>query len=121
MADELDVPIEDVVPMEGSTSRNDSLIWTDALLEYLINILVQQSRLLGMKSGGNLKPKVYKAIEDGRKELDSTIKKIKNKLKSTKAGYNVCKPILATSGLGWDPTNKCIGVDNEVWAVYIQV
>ncbi|KAF3790697.1 hypothetical protein EJ110_NYTH03082 [Nymphaea thermarum] len=49
--------------MEGtSNSRTDSLIWTDAQLEFLINLLVEQSRLPGMKSGANLKPKACKAI-----------------------------------------------------------
>ncbi|XP_031476575.1 uncharacterized protein LOC116248108 isoform X3 [Nymphaea colorata] len=107
----------------SSNSRNDSLIWSDAQLEYLIHLLVQQSRLPSMKSGGNLKGKAYKAI--GQKMMEKfgqefTTEKIKNKLKSTKADYNICKQILATSGFGWDPTNKCVDVDNEVWAVYIQ-
>ncbi|KAF3779783.1 hypothetical protein EJ110_NYTH35728 [Nymphaea thermarum] len=110
--------------MEGtSNSRNDSLVWTDAQLEYLINLLVQQSRLPGMKSGGNLKPKAYKAIEQRMIEQFGpgfTIEKIKNKLKITKANYNICKQILATSGFGWDPTNKCVEVENQVWADYIE-
>ncbi|KAF3776980.1 hypothetical protein EJ110_NYTH39800 [Nymphaea thermarum] len=106
-----------------SNSRTDSLIWTDAQLEFLINLLVEQSRLPGMKSGANLKSKAYKAIEQKMMEQFGpgfTVEKIKNKLKITKAYYNMCKQILATSGFGWDPTNKCVEVDNEVWAEYIQ-
>ncbi|KAF3789975.1 hypothetical protein EJ110_NYTH17399 [Nymphaea thermarum] len=112
------------VAMEGtSNTRTDSLIWTDAQLEFLINLLVQQSRLPGMKSGANLKPKAYKAIEQKMIEQFGpgfTVEKIKNKLKITKADYNMCKQILATSGFGWDPTNKCVVVENEVWAEYIK-
>ncbi|XP_031485758.1 uncharacterized protein At2g29880-like [Nymphaea colorata] len=76
-----------------------------------------------MKSGGNLKPKAYKAIEQKMIEKFGpgfTVEKIKNKLKITKADYNICKQILTTSGFGWNPTHKCVDVDNEVWAVYIQ-
>ncbi|KAF3776487.1 hypothetical protein EJ110_NYTH46714 [Nymphaea thermarum] len=76
-----------------------------------------------MKSGGNLKSKAYKAIERNMIDkfgADFTVEKIKNKLTSTKADFNVCKQILSTSGFGWDPTNKCVEVDNEVWAEYIQ-
>ncbi|KAF3771459.1 hypothetical protein EJ110_NYTH60341, partial [Nymphaea thermarum] len=112
------------IAMEGtSNSRNDSLVWTDAQLEYLINLLVQQSRLPGMKSGANLKPKAYKAIEQKMIEQFGpgfTVEKIKNKLKITKADYNICKQILATSGFGWDPTNKCVEVEHQVWADYIE-
>ncbi|KAF3787425.1 hypothetical protein EJ110_NYTH14930 [Nymphaea thermarum] len=111
------------VPMEGSSSRNDSLVWTDAQLDHLINLLVEQSRLPDMKSDANLKPKAYKAIERQMIELfgpEFKVEKIKNKLKSTKADYNVCRQILSTSGFGWDPTNQCVDVENEVWAEYIQ-
>ncbi|KAF3789150.1 hypothetical protein EJ110_NYTH07248 [Nymphaea thermarum] len=76
-----------------------------------------------MKSGGNLKSKAYKAIERNMIDnfgADFTVEKIKNKLKGTKADFNVCKQILSTSGFGWDPTNKCVEVENEFWAEYIE-
>ncbi|KAF3791121.1 hypothetical protein EJ110_NYTH14807 [Nymphaea thermarum] len=89
----------------------------------VLYLLFAQSRLPGMKSDANLKPKAYKAIEQKMIEQFGpgfTVEKIKNKLKITKADYNMCKQILATSGFGWDSTNKCVVVENEVWAEYIK-
>ncbi|XP_031494245.1 uncharacterized protein At2g29880-like [Nymphaea colorata] len=109
--------------MEGSSSRNDSLVWSDAQLDHLIELLVEQSRLPSMKSGANLKPKAYKVIERQMIEMfgpNFKVEKIKNKLKSTKADYNECRQILSTSGFGWDPINQCVDVENEVWVEYIQ-
>ncbi|KAF3788816.1 hypothetical protein EJ110_NYTH20337 [Nymphaea thermarum] len=86
--------------------------------------ITQQSRLPSMKSDGNLKEKAYKAIKQKMMEKFGskfTTEKIKNKLKSTKAYHNICEQILATSRFGWNPTNKCVDVDNEVWAFYIQL
>ncbi|KAF3788270.1 hypothetical protein EJ110_NYTH21252 [Nymphaea thermarum] len=72
-----------------------------------------------MKSGGN----AYTAIEKlmiERFSVEFTKDKIKNKLKYTKPNQTVMKEMLNTSGFGYDPINKCIQVDAQVWNDYIQ-
>ncbi|KAF3793531.1 hypothetical protein EJ110_NYTH09430 [Nymphaea thermarum] len=81
------------------------------------------SRIPDMKSGGGLKPKAYTAIEKlmiERFGVEFTKDKIKNKLKYTKPNLTVMKEMLNTSGFGYDPINKCIEVDAQVWNDYIQ-
>ncbi|KAF3784578.1 hypothetical protein EJ110_NYTH24130 [Nymphaea thermarum] len=83
----------------------------------------EQSRIPDMKSGGGLKPKAYTTIEKlmmERFSVEFTKDKIKNKLKYTKPNLTVMKEMLNTSGFGYDPINKCIEVDPQVWNDYIQ-
>ncbi|KAF3774645.1 hypothetical protein EJ110_NYTH52663 [Nymphaea thermarum] len=92
-------------------------------MDYLVQLLVEQSRIPGMKSGGGLKPKAYTAIEKlmiERFGVEFIKDKIKNKLKYIKPNLTVMKEMLNTSGFGYDPINKCIQVDAPVWNDYIQ-
>ncbi|KAF3785656.1 hypothetical protein EJ110_NYTH27156 [Nymphaea thermarum] len=92
-------------------------------MDYLVQLLVEQSRIPGMKSGGGLKSKAYTAIEKGMVDkfgYEFTKEKIKNKLKYSKPNLTVMKEILNTNGFGYDPINKCIEVDSQVWNEYIQ-
>ncbi|KAF3786836.1 hypothetical protein EJ110_NYTH24520 [Nymphaea thermarum] len=92
-------------------------------MDYLVQLLVEQSRIPGMKSGGRLKSKAYTAMEKGMIDkfgLEFSKEKIKNKLKYSKPNLTVMKEILNTSGFGYDPINKCTEVDPQVWNDYIQ-
>ncbi|KAF3776835.1 hypothetical protein EJ110_NYTH30213 [Nymphaea thermarum] len=111
--------------MKDSGPSRVNLTWTDAQMDYLVQLLLEQSRIPGMKSGGGLKSKAYTAIEKSmidRYGKDFTKEKIKNKLKYVKLKLNltVMKEILNTSGLEYDPINKCIDVDPQVWSEYIE-
>ncbi|KAF3788920.1 hypothetical protein EJ110_NYTH05917 [Nymphaea thermarum] len=109
--------------MEDSGPSRENLTWTENQMDYLVQLLVEQSRIPGMKSGGGLKPKAYTAIEKlmiKRFGVEFTKDKIKNKLKYTKPNLTVMKEMLNTSGFGYDPINKCIQVDAQVWNDYIQ-
>ncbi|XP_031504691.1 uncharacterized protein LOC116267220 [Nymphaea colorata] len=109
--------------MEDSGPSRENLTWTEAQMDYLVQLLLEQSRIPGMQSGGGLKSKAYTAIEKGmidRYGKDFTKEKIKNKLKYVKLKLTVMKEILNTSGLGYDPINKCIDVDPQVWSEYIE-
>ncbi|KAF3780235.1 hypothetical protein EJ110_NYTH39732 [Nymphaea thermarum] len=103
---------------QGSDSgpSRENLTWTSEQMDYLIQLLVEQSRIPGMKSGGGLKSKAYTAIEKGMVDKfgsEFTKEKIKNKLKYSKPNLTVMKEILNTSGFGYDPINKCIEVDSQ--------
>ncbi|KAF3779836.1 hypothetical protein EJ110_NYTH31659 [Nymphaea thermarum] len=105
----------------GPSSEN--LTWTSEQMNYLVQLLVEQSRIPEMKSGGGLKSKAYTAIEKGMVDKfgsEFTKVKIKNRLKYLKPNLTVMKEILNTSGFGYDPINKCIEVDSQVWNEYIQ-
>ncbi|KAF3776882.1 hypothetical protein EJ110_NYTH47294 [Nymphaea thermarum] len=109
-------------PVDSGPSR-ENLTWTLEQMDYLVQLLVEQSRIPGMKSGGGLKSKAYTAIEKGMVDKfgsEFTKEKIKNKLKYSKPNLTVMKEILNTSGFGYDPINKCIEVDSQVWNEYIQ-
>ncbi|XP_049933897.1 uncharacterized protein LOC126410073 [Nymphaea colorata] len=109
--------------MEDSGPSRENLTWTSEQMDYLVQLLVEQSRIPGMKSGGGLKSKAYTAIEKCMIDKfgpEFSKKKIKNKLKYSKPNLTVMKEILNTSGFGYDPINKCIEVDQQVWNDYIQ-
>ncbi|KAF3771589.1 hypothetical protein EJ110_NYTH60084 [Nymphaea thermarum] len=109
--------------MEDSGPSRENLTWTENQMDYLVQLLVEQSHIPGMKSGGGLKPKAYTTIEKlmiERFGVEFTKDKIKNKLKYTKPNLTVMKEMLNTSGFGYDPINKCIQVDAQVWNDYIQ-
>ncbi|KAF3773672.1 hypothetical protein EJ110_NYTH54857 [Nymphaea thermarum] len=94
----------------------ENLTWTSEQMDYLVQLLVEQSRIPGMKSGGGLKSKAYKIIEKGMIDKfgpEFSKEKIKNKLKYSKLNLTVMKEILNTSGFGYDPINKCIEVDPQ--------
>ncbi|KAF3779461.1 hypothetical protein EJ110_NYTH41406 [Nymphaea thermarum] len=68
-----------------SGPSRENLTWTEAQMDYLVQLLVEQSRIPGMKSGGGLKSKAYTAIEKGMIDkfgLEFSKEKIKNKLKT---------------------------------------
>ncbi|CAN6477162.1 unnamed protein product [Victoria cruziana] len=105
------------------SSKGDVLYWTDEQMDYLVQLLVEQSRIPGMKANGGLKSKAYRVME--RKMIEKfgpqfTRDKIKNKLKYAKPTMNACREILKASGFGWDPTNKCVTGDTKAWSDYIQ-
>ncbi|XP_031497176.1 uncharacterized protein At2g29880-like [Nymphaea colorata] len=109
--------------MEDSGPSRENLTWTSEQMDYLVQLLVEQSRIPGMKSGGGLKSKAYTTIEKGMIDKfgpEFSKEKIKNKLKYSKPNLTVMKEILNTSGFGYDPINKCIEVDQQVWNDYIQ-
>ncbi|KAF3776853.1 hypothetical protein EJ110_NYTH47083 [Nymphaea thermarum] len=111
------------VTMEDSGPSRENLTWTDLQMDYLVQLLVEQSRIPDMKSSGGLKPKAYTTIEKlmiERFSFEFTKDKIKNKLKYTKPNLTVMKEMLNTSGFGYDPINKCIQLDAQVWNDYIQ-
>ncbi|KAF3774634.1 hypothetical protein EJ110_NYTH52669 [Nymphaea thermarum] len=102
--------------MEDSGPSRENLTWTSEQMDYLVQLLVEQSRIPGMKSGGGLKSKAYTTIEKGMVDKfgsEFTKEKIKNKLKYSKPNLTVMKEILNTSGFGYDPINKCIEVDSQ--------
>ncbi|XP_031502614.1 uncharacterized protein LOC116265811 [Nymphaea colorata] len=109
--------------MEDNGPSRENQTWTEAQMDYLVQLLVEQSRILGMKSGGGLKSKAYTTIEKSMMErfgLDFSKDKIKNKLKYSKPNLTIMKEIMNTSGFGYDPINKCIEVDPQVWSDYIE-
>ncbi|KAF3781704.1 hypothetical protein EJ110_NYTH25905 [Nymphaea thermarum] len=109
--------------MEDSGTSRENLTWTEAQMDYLVQLLLEQSSIPGMKSGGGLKAKAYTAIERSmidRFRRDFTKDKIKNKLKYAKPNLTVLKEMMNTSGFGYDATNKCIEVDPQVWSEYIE-
>ncbi|XP_031475547.1 uncharacterized protein At2g29880-like [Nymphaea colorata] len=109
--------------MEDSGHSRENLTWTEPQMDHLVQLLVEQSRIPGMKSGVGLKPKPYTAVEKGMMDRfgpEFTKDKIKNKLKYSKPNLTVMKELLNTSGFGYDPINKCIEVDPQVWNDYVQ-
>ncbi|KAF3787763.1 hypothetical protein EJ110_NYTH22436 [Nymphaea thermarum] len=116
-------PLVQIINMEDSGTSRENLTWIEAQMDYLVQLLLEQSRIPGMKLGGGLKAKAYTAIERSmidRFGRDFTKDKIKNKLKYAKPNLSVMKEIMNTSGFGYDPTNKCIQVDPPVWSEYIE-
>ncbi|KAF3785682.1 hypothetical protein EJ110_NYTH27349 [Nymphaea thermarum] len=104
------------ITMEDNGPSRENLTWTEPQMDYLVQLLVEQSRIPGMKSGGGLKPKAYTAIEKGMMDRfgpEFTKDKIKNKLKYSKPNLTVMKEMLNTSGFAYDPINKCIEVDPQ--------
>ncbi|XP_031502615.1 uncharacterized protein LOC116265812 [Nymphaea colorata] len=109
--------------MEDNGPSRENQTWTEAQMDYLVQLLVEQSRIMGMKSGGGLKSKAYTTIEKSMMERfgpDFSKDKIKNKLKYSKPNLTIMKEIMNTSGFGYDPINKCIEVDPQVWSDYIE-
>ncbi|XP_031504446.1 uncharacterized protein At2g29880-like [Nymphaea colorata] len=109
--------------MKDSGPSRENLTWTEPQMDYLVQLLVEQSRIPGMKSAGGLKPKAYTTIEKGMMDRfgpEFTKDKTKNKLKYSKPNLTVMKEMLNTSGFGYDPINKCIEVDPQVWNDYIE-
>ncbi|KAF3782008.1 hypothetical protein EJ110_NYTH35401 [Nymphaea thermarum] len=104
------------VTMEDNGPSRENLTWTEPQMDYLVQLLVEQSRMPDMKSGGGLKPKAYTTIEKNMMKRfgpEFTKDKIKNKLKYSKPNLSVMKEMLNTSGFGYDPINKCIEVDPQ--------
>ncbi|XP_031501660.1 uncharacterized protein LOC116265241 [Nymphaea colorata] len=102
---------------------SSSLTWTEPQMDYLVELLVEHSRMPGIKSGGGLKSKAYTAIEKSmmdRFSSEFSKDKIKNKLKYYKPNLTVMKKILNTSGFGYDPIKKYIDVNPQVWSDYIE-
>ncbi|CAN6443440.1 unnamed protein product [Victoria cruziana] len=115
-----------VVPdmKDSEMSRGDDLFfWGSEQMDYLVQLLLEQARIPGMRSRTGLKKQAYLEIE--KKMIEKygsafTKKKLKDNFKSAAQSLTICKEILNTSGFSWDPNNKRIIVDLSVWAEYIQ-
>ncbi|KAF3788144.1 hypothetical protein EJ110_NYTH20074 [Nymphaea thermarum] len=103
-----------VITMEDSGPSRENFTWTEGQMDSLVQLLLEQSHIPGMKSGGGLKSKAYITIEENMIDhfgREFTKNKIKNKLKHTKPNLTVMKIFINTSGFGYNPFNKCVDVD----------
>lgn len=109
---------------EGQCERDSSLTWSSHQVDYLIECMLEQARIPGMKAGGGLKLNAMMAVAVKMMERfgpEYNLDKIKNKLKRARPNLRVCKELLNTAGFSWNSEKKCIEVDDAVWREYIKV
>lgn len=80
---------------------------------HLLPELSREGQIVGVSSNLGLLLTIKCRMKDICGGAFSRVK-IKNKLKTTRANYVICKNIILTSDFSWDTKQNCLVVNNDV-------